>query len=75
MATKLVSVVVCELMKDLKRLRVKAGSTIQEVLVKAGIYVEGKMERLRVNGEIKTLGAKVKKDDIITLVPQVDGGR
>ena len=70
-----ITVTVCELMKDLKTVTVGADATVKDALEAAGISVEGKMEHLRVNGNVAKLGSKVSKEDVIMLVPQVDGGR
>ena len=74
-ATDKIRVTVCELMKDLKTVTVATGATVKDVLEAAGINVEGKLEHLRVNGDVAKLADKVSKEDVITLVPQVDGGR
>ena len=71
-----ISVTVCELMKDLKVMKVSKGATVEDVLIAAGLKKEGmKLEHLRVNGEVAKLSDKVKADDVITLVPQVEGGK
>jgi len=70
------SVMVCELMRDLKTVKVKQGATVQDVLTEAGIKPDGvEMSNLRVNGEEAKLDTKVSADDVITLVPHVAGGK
>jgi len=74
-ATGNISVVVCKLMEDLKTIKVKKGATVQEVLKVGGIKLNGEeVKDLRVNGEVAKMTDKVKANDIITAVPQVDGG-
>ena len=75
-ATAKISVTVCELMKDLKTIKVLKGATIEDVLKEAGLRKEGtKLEHLRVNGEVAKLSDKVSAGDVVTLVPQVEGGK
>jgi len=74
MAKGKVSVMVCELMRDLKTVEVATGGTVKDALELAGIKPDGE-ENLRVNGEEAKLTDKVSADDVITLVPHVAGGR
>jgi len=74
-AVGMISVVVCKLMDNLKTIKVKKGATVQEVLKVGGVKLNGEeVKDLRVNGNVAKLADKVKAGDIITAVPQVDGG-
>ena len=64
---------ICEMTKDIKPVKVKEGDTLEKVL-KAAEYDPTKVEHLRLNGGPAELTAKVSSEDIITMVPQVDGG-
>jgi molybdopterin converting factor small subunit len=68
------SVMVCELMRDLKIVTVKDGATVKDALELAEVKIDGE-ENLRVNGEEAKLVDKLSADDVITLVPHVAGGR
>jgi putative ubiquitin-RnfH superfamily antitoxin RatB of RatAB toxin-antitoxin module len=70
-----ISVVVCKLMENLKTIKVAKGATVQDVLRVGGIKLNGEeVKDLRVNGNAVKMTDKVKAGDIITAVPQVDGG-
>ena len=74
MAKGEMTVMVCELMRDLKSVVVKPGASVKDALELAGVKVDGE-ENLRVNGEEAKLVDKISADDVITLVPHVSGGK
>lgn len=65
---------VAELGGPLKEVDVDEGATVQEVLDKANINTERSKE-LRINTEKATLDDEVEENDVIQLIPQVEGGR
>lgn len=75
-ARKLIDILVCELRTGAKRIKVEEDSTVEEVLHQAGLTVTDKaIKDLRINGDPAKLSDTVEADDIVSLVPQVDGGR
>ena len=60
-----------------KDLKLASGSTLEAVLLKAGMGGESLssiLEGVRINGRAAELSTKVKDGDFVTVAPQVKGG-
>jgi hypothetical protein len=68
---KKITVMLGELTKALKAQKVDAGTTLSEFLSAQGFKYSA---QVRVNGEAEKAGYKLKADDIVTVIGEVNGG-
>lgn len=61
-------------MKPSRYVDISPGDTVRDILVKGGVDVANLAATVKVNNNAATLDQSVRPDDIINLVPRVDGG-
>lgn len=67
-----ITVKLAKLTEAIRAVKVPAGTALKKFLEDLSINYDSKV---RVNAETKTAGYKLKKGDIVTIVPRVSGGK